>query len=193
MIDTLLPEAGLTTDGTDDVERMMAGSVGWEEALKIALDDIDRLKDLVASARPGWGVTIDSDVITILELLRRETDRQVRHFETLSRPRLARLSAEPLTRTGYTRLPADRINKAVIEALAPGAMRELPAGYLDIFGPGVRFSRAYAFGTGRRIGREDPPRAVGARVRGGGRRRHVRDQDRAATLRLRDDDGGAPV
>jgi len=150
VLDALLPEADLTAGGRDDVERTMAVSAGWEEALKIALDDIDRLKDLVASARPAWGVTVDSDVITILELLRSETDRQVRHYETLARPHLARLSARPLTRTGYTRLPADRINKAVIEALAPGAMCKLPAGYLDIFGPGVRFSRAYAFGTGRR-------------------------------------------
>jgi hypothetical protein len=150
MIDALMPGAGLNIDRMNDIERMMAVSTGWEEALKIALDDIDRLKDVVASARPAWGVTADSDVPTILELLRRETDRQVRHFETLSRPRLARLSACPLTRNGYTRLPADRINKAVIEALAPGAMRELPAGYLDIFGSGVKFAHAYAFGTGRR-------------------------------------------
>jgi hypothetical protein len=128
----------------------MTRSRDWEEAVEIALADINRVKALIISARPGYGLTTECDIPDLVALLREEMERQVRSFEVLTRPQLARLSTGPLTKTGYTRLPADRINKAVIEALAPGAMKELPAGYLDIFGPRVRFWRGYAFGTGRR-------------------------------------------
>jgi hypothetical protein len=148
----LLPETGVAAaaDGEDAVERAMVRSPGWEEALGIALGDIDRVKGLIASVRPGWGLTATCAIPEVLVFLRDELERQVRGFEVLTRPRLAKLSTGPLMKTGYTRLPADRINKAMIEALAPGAMKELPAGYLGIFGPEVRFWRAYAFGTGRR-------------------------------------------
>lgn len=150
-VEQLLPEAGVTgLEDEDTVERAMAGSQGWEEAVGLALADVDRMKELLARARPEWGVTAATDIQTLVELLRGELERQVRSFEALARPRLARLSTEPLTRTGYTRVPADRINKAIIEALAPGAMKELPAGYFEMFGPGARFWRAYAFDTGRR-------------------------------------------
>src|SRR5205814_733007 len=45
----------------------------------------------------------------------------------------------------------------------------------------------------QRPGREDPPRAVGARLPGGGRRGSGPIGGRADLLRIRDDDGGAPV
>jgi hypothetical protein len=111
------------------------------------------MKELLSSAMPGQGLTAASEIPEFILSLRDELERQVRSFEALTRP--ARVSADPLPKTGYTRLPADRINKALIEALAPGAMKELPAGYLDIFGPGVRFWRPYAFDTGRRPGGYD--------------------------------------
>lgn len=150
LLEKLLPETGVSSYGEDEVERRMAAGASWVEALRLALDDIDRLKVMVGGARPGWGVTTATDVPALLNLLERETDRQVRQFEALSRPRLARLSEDPLQRAGYTRIPADRINKAVIEALSPGALREPPAGFFKIFAPGVQFALAYAFGTGRR-------------------------------------------
>src|ERR1043166_5477611 len=151
-VERLLPETGVATapDGKDELEQAMARSRDWEEAVEIALADINRVKALIVSARPGYGLTAACDIPDLVALLREEMERQVRAFEVLTRPQLARLSTGPLAKTGYTRLPADRINKAVIEALAPGAMKELPAGYLDIFGPRVRFWRGYAFDTGRR-------------------------------------------
>lgn len=150
-VEQLLPESGITPqEKHDPVERAMAESAGWEEAVGLALADIDRMKELLALAKPEWGLTAASNIPELVALLRHELARQVREFEVITRPRLARLSTRPLTSTGYTRVPADRINKAVIEALAPGAMLELPAGYLDVFGTGVRFWRGYAFGTGRR-------------------------------------------
>ena len=148
-VEQLLPDSGVTaSDGEDEVERAMAGSPGWEEAVEIALGDVTRMKELLAAAMPGRGLTAASEIPEVILFLREELESQVRSFEALTRP--ARLSADPLPKTGYTRLPADRINKGVIEALAPGAMKDLPAGYLDIFGGGVKFWRAYPFDIGRR-------------------------------------------
>jgi hypothetical protein len=150
-VEQLLPETGVVAvGGADEVERAMVHSPGWEDAVEIALADVGRVKALIASIRPESGLTAGCDIHDVIAFLRDEMERQIRGFEILTRPRLARLSTQPLAKAGYTLLPADRINKAVIEALAPGAMKELPAGYLDIFGHGEKFWRAYAFGTERR-------------------------------------------
>ena len=157
----LLPDTGVAApEGEDEVERVIAASTGWEEAVQIALADVDRIKGLITYAKPGLGLTAASGIPALILSLGGELERQVSSFEAIERPRLLRLSTTPLTQAGYTRLPADRINKAVVEALAPGAMKELPAGYLDIFGSGVRFWRAYPFGTGRRPRGYDQLRGV---------------------------------
>lgn len=123
LIDQLWPEIGIDVRGDEDrVERAIADSPDWKEAVQIALGSINDLKEKVAATKPDWNITADTNLSVVLAQLSAELRRQVRAKEDRYRPQHAALSKSPLTKTNYTRAPADRINKAVIEALAPGAL-----------------------------------------------------------------------
>ncbi len=163
-IEHLLPETSVALpDGEDEVERAMAASAGWEEAVEIAFADISRMKKLLAAARPTWGVTAATDFPRLVGLLRDELERQTRAFETAARPVTATLSTRPIATTDFTRPPADRINKAVIEALAPGAMTELSRDCLGPSGPAVDLRLGYLFRSRRPRGKDFLAGVVGLR------------------------------
>src|SRR5262249_45075878 len=69
-------------------------------------------------------------------------------------PRKRTAPLAPLAKEGYFTTPADRVHKATVEALAPGAIRELKPNVLQLFGvlPGEAWFAAYPFETGKRTG-----------------------------------------
>jgi hypothetical protein len=66
-------------------------------------------------------------------------------------PGRRRLTLHPLAREGYLVVPSDRIHKATVEALAPGAIRPLPLELQQRYGvrPDETFWVAYPFASGR--------------------------------------------
>jgi hypothetical protein len=166
LIDRLIPEAGIEVmSDHDKMERAIAESNGWKEEVEVAITSINNLKEKLAAARPAWKVTTDTDLLVVLTYLNTELQRQYRTLEAVTRPHLVRLSKAPLTESGYTRIPGDRINKAVIEALAPGRLRnDIPLQFYEQFGIGSTLWRAYGFGVdARRSGKDELIGVVGLR------------------------------
>lgn len=148
LVDAQLPEAGIPDPYEDDAfERAVAGSPNWKNAVELALADVNHASRLIAAVRPDWNLTPSTDPLVVLRLMKDERERQLRYFKELTRPQFSGTGLKPLAASGYTFFPADRINKAIIEALAHGALKALPAGYLEPFGADITFWRAYPFGA----------------------------------------------
>jgi hypothetical protein len=121
----------------------MAPDPEWADMLDLGPDGVDPRNDYKYTSRT-WALHISEipyQGIALLYLLEEKARAAVR-------PRRKRLELAPLAQRGYIKAPADRINKATIEAFAPGAMRELTdeeSGFLQI-SVGGSYWRAYTFG-----------------------------------------------
>ena len=167
LVASQLPEAGIPDPYDEDAfELAVAGAPDWERAVELALADVNLAKGLIAAARPEWGLTDGTEPPTLLRLLKEERETQLTHFKELTRPQFSATRLEPLHASRYTLFPADRINKAIVEALAHGALKALPAGYLEPFGADATFWRAYPFGVlSAEAGKDQLIGAVGWRER----------------------------
>lgn len=160
-----LPGEGVEAPSTDDViEQTMGSCIDWQSVMQVALNDITKAKETVGRARPKWGVTVETDPLTILALLEKEFKTRLRGLERLGKPQRTRVALHPLSKSGYILVPADRINKATIEAFTYGAMKHLATDFLELFGPGTIFWRAHAFGNeGRKAKKNYVIGAIGFR------------------------------
>jgi hypothetical protein len=133
-------------DNGDSIDRTIAVSSNWKSALQIALKNINETKDVIDQFRPEWGITADTHLPLILNLLHEEYERRILQLERI-RPKLRRPSVQPLVESGCLLIPADRINKATIESLTYGAMTVLRQDRLHSLGISTTFWRGHTFGA----------------------------------------------
>ncbi len=119
--------------------------------------DVDTFIEAVKRERPEWNITDDVTLADIGQLstsayMRLDPDEIQRRLSIAGQPTRAtrqrekRLRTAPLAKDGLMRFPSDYISKAVIESLAPKAMRELSSEFLQargIYAPA--FWQAYPF------------------------------------------------
>jgi hypothetical protein len=142
-----LPIEGIELPRADDsIETAIANSSGWENAVQIALADVERVKELVCKVRPEWNISTNTELEEILDLLEQDFETSLRRLEERGEIKRTRIALRPLVESGFLVVPADRINKATIESFTYGAMKHLPASYLESLGPDTTFWLAHAFG-----------------------------------------------
>lgn len=155
----------------DPVELAIANSPTSERGVQVALNDIREVSELLNRLRPEWGISLETELKSVLGLLEQEFEARIRQLEELSRVKRKRIVLQPIAESGYILVQADRINKATVEAFAFGAMQHLPASYLESLGPDATFWLAHAFNSGpRTTGRDYLVGAIGFKEEPG---RHV--------------------
>lgn len=127
-----LPEEGFEQPRcSDPAELAIANNPDPEHGVQVALNGIAEVKELLSRVRPEWKIGVETDLDSVLGLLEQEFEARLRQLEELGRIRRKKIVLQPLAESGYVLVQADRINKATVEAFAYGAMRHLPASYLE--------------------------------------------------------------
>ncbi|MET0463490.1 MAG: hypothetical protein ABW007_10055 [Chitinophagaceae bacterium] len=163
MVAMALPEEGIEQPRCSDLaELTIANSPIPEHGVKIALDSIVEVKELLSRVRPEWNIGVGTELENVLGLLEQEFEARLRQLEELGRVKRKKIVLRPLAESGYILVQADRINKATVEAFAYGAMRPLPSNYLESLGPDATFWLAHKFGSGQpKSGRDYLVGAIG--------------------------------
>lgn len=123
----------------------------WVSGLQEALADIAETIETINHVHPEWNVTTETNPRVIFELCREDEQQQlIRQLQAYSYKKIIQRKppAKPLAESGLLVVPADRINKATIEALASGAMKEVLEDSLNLLGKSAKFWRGYTFGFG---------------------------------------------
>lgn len=146
-----LPGEGIELPRCDDpVEQAIANCHNWENAIQVALANVEQVKGVISRARPEWNISSKIAPIRILDLLENEFEISLHQLEEHRQIRRKRIVLQPLAESGFMLGPADRINKATIEAFAYGAMERLPISFLESLGADTTFWLAHAFGKKKR-------------------------------------------
>jgi len=148
----------------DETDEAIGRSRSWNDAIQVVLLEIDKLKEAISSAQPKWQITIDTPPEVVLSILRKYD--QKRSFRVLQAQDagLKKPTVQPLAESGYLLIPADRINKATIEALTTRAIGLIPTHQLEPIGIDVAFWGGHTFGMSQHtLGRDQVIGVVGFR------------------------------
>jgi hypothetical protein len=154
----------------DEEELVIANCLDPTVGVQFALNEIDKVKEQLCRARPELKIIPDTELEDIVEILWRKFESRLRLLEKAGRVKPTKISLRPLATSGYIVFQADRINKAIIEAFAFGAMRQLPATYAESLSHDAHFCLAHSFDSGSPAGGRDYlVGAIGLRERPTGR------------------------
>lgn len=155
LVAAALPELGVELPrACDPTDKAIANSPDWETAIKVALSNVEEVKELIRKARPKWGVTIDTSPKVILDRVQKAYEHRLRQLILKVKPKLLDYSLNPLTESDYILVPANPINEAIVEAIMPGAMKSISDDEVKSMGLGTSFGRGHKFDTGRRKANE---------------------------------------
>ena len=119
LVAVALPDVGVELPGSpDQIEKAIADSPNWKSAVRIALADVDRVKEILKLARSKWHITVDTHPQVILDHVQKEYKCRLSNLFKRGKAHLSIFQIKPLTEPGYIVVPVSPENESIVEAFA---------------------------------------------------------------------------